>query len=74
VVIQHQTLRCATSGKGETGEMGVSFVSCMSRSIKFGVRSSEHLKLRTSNPSPSRSSNLTRSAILGECSPDVPHD
>jgi len=52
--VKRETLRCATSGKGGTGEMGVSFVSCMSRSMTFWVRSSEHLELRTSNRRPSR--------------------
>jgi hypothetical protein len=44
--MKRETLRCATSGKGGTGEIGVSLVSCMNRSMKFGVRSSEHLELR----------------------------
>src|SRR5438445_8597004 len=42
----------------------------MIRSSKFGVRSFENLELQTSNPPPSSHS---RTAILRECSPVVPH-
>jgi hypothetical protein len=42
------------------------------RSSKFGVRSSENLELRTSNPRLSRSSRLSRAAILRGRSPLVP--
>jgi len=42
--------RCATSGKGGTGEMGGSIVSGRSQRVTFAVRRSEILELRTSNP------------------------
>ena len=46
--------------------MGRSIVSGMSQRVKFGVRSSENLELRTSNPPssrPSRQSRQSRAAI-----------
>ena len=65
--------RCTPSGKGGTGEMGRSIVLGMSQRVTFGVRCSGNLELRTSNPPPSRSSRPSRSPILREYSPVLPH-
>ena len=55
-----------TSGKGGTGEMGRSIVSGMSQRVTFGVRRSENLELRTSNPPSPRPSRESRSACCGK--------